>query len=762
MESGRVVLVVGVEESSTAGLESDDWTVERVGTVAAASDTFDRVDCVVTAADLPDGSGLSLCERIRERRPALPVVFVPATSDDELARDAVRAGVTEYLPVSVLSGPDDLRGAVAAALDADPETTGGSGGADTGAVQASADRTDELERYETIVEAVDDLVFAFDEQGRFTFANEAHESMTGNPAEDLIGKHPAIQVPDADVAKTERIVRELLADDDRDHATFEMDVIRTDGERVPCETHIALMTDEDGEFRGTAGIVRDVSDRKEQEDLFSTLVEEANDGIIITSEGGIQFCNEQMAKMLGATREELTGESVHRFVADEDRETVEEMFWQRYRGESDSARYEIDLCTTDGERVPVEVNTSLVSYQGSTGDLAIVRDITDRREREQELELYEKMLNAVPDLVYAVDEAGRFIAINEAGRELTGWNPDEAIGEHVSIGMNEADVAAGQRYVEQLLADDDREKAIYEMELHRTDGETIPAENHVALLTNDEGHFRGSVGVVRDISDRHRRERRLTVLNRALRHDLRNSMHVVLANAELLTAEIDDPDLRDRLDTIRNRAEEVNGLSEKAREIEQTLGTHQTERRAVDLAPLLDTKVETFRDRYPSATVEATLPDHAWVEATELIDSAVGNLVENSIQHNGADPTVAVSLSVDDDRVRVTVADDGPGIPEKERRIVKQGSETPLDHASGLGLWLVAWITRDSGGTIRFEDHDDWGSVVHLDLDRCDAPSRADAPHATDGRALDDGAGAPGSDEPADGRTDPGTRTDHD
>jgi signal transduction histidine kinase len=284
----------------------------------------------------------------------------------------------------------------------------------------------------------------------------------------------------------------------------------------------------------------------------------------------------------------------------------------------------------------------------------------------------------------------------------------------------------------------------------------------VALLTDDEGTFRGSVGVVRDISDRRRRERRLTVLNRALRHDLRNSMHVVLANAELLAAEIDDPDLGERLDTIRRRAEEVNSLSEKAREIEQTIGTHQTERRPVDLAPLLDTQVETFRDRYPEATVEADLPDSAWVQATELIDSAVGNLVENSIQHNGTDPTVAVSLSIDDDRVRVTVADDGPGIPEKERRIVKQGTETPLDHASGLGLWLVAWITRDSGGEIHFEDHDDWGSVVHLDLDRSDAdPARAERAHSTDGREFDDRADQPGTDGPADDRPGSEAPTDH-
>ena len=693
---------------------------------------------MVTAAELSDGDGVDLCRAIRERAPTLPVVLLAGPDADEaLAHEAVRAGVTEYLPDAVLEGADDIRAAVGRALE-DGTTT------PADAEAAASARKQELTRYETIVEAVDDLVFAFDERGRFTFANEAHESMTGNPAEDLIGKHPSIQVPDEYVEKTERIIRELLADDERTHATFEMEVVRTDGTRVPCETHIALMTDDDGEFRGTAGIVRDVSDRKEQERLFQTLVEEANDGIVITSDGEIQFCNEQMADLLDTTRDRLAGDDVFEYVAPEDRERVDDAFWQRYDGDDDAARYEIDLVTTDGERVPVEVNTSLVSYEGATGDLAIVRNITGRREREQELELYEKMLNAVPDLVYAIDEAGRFIAVNEAGRDLTGWDPEDAIGKHVSIGMDPEDVREGQRYVEELIANEGRGKAIYEMSLHRADGETIPAENHVALLTDDEGNFRGSVGVVRDISDRHRRERRLTVLNRALRHDLRNSMHVVLANVDLLTREVEDADLLDRLETVRRRAEEVNSLSEKAREIEQTLGTHETECRPVDLAPLLDSQVQSFRERFPVATIETDLPEHAWVEATELIDTAVGNLVENSIQHTGTDPTVAVSLAVGEETVTVTVADDGPGIPEKERRVVKQGSETPLDHASGLGLWLVTWITRDSGGEIRFEDHDDWGSVVHLELDRAtDVPS--DSPTDT----VESEAAAEGSDTDA-------------
>lgn len=351
-----MVLAVGVDGDAAAGITGGEWRVQRDGGVDAALDDLEAADCVVTAAELPDGTGVELCREIRDRAPALPVVLVAgADADDALAHEAVRAGVTEYLPAGVVDGSEDVRAAVARAFESGEVTA-----ADAESVATA--RKQELTRYETIVEAVDDLVFAFDEEGRFTFANEAHESMTGNPAADLVGQHPSVQVPDEDVEKTERIIRELLADDERTNATFEMEVVRTDGTRVPCEAHIALMTDDDGEFLGTAGIVRDVSDRKEHERLFRTLVEEANDGIVIIGDGEIQFCNEQMADLLDTTRERLTGDDVYQYVAPEDRERVDDAFWQRYEGEEDGARYEIDLVTTDGERVPAEVNTSLVSY----------------------------------------------------------------------------------------------------------------------------------------------------------------------------------------------------------------------------------------------------------------------------------------------------------------------------------------------------------------------------------------------------------------
>jgi PAS domain S-box-containing protein len=824
MKAGRVVLYVGTDSAQASSLQeesADATTVERVETVTDATSRLGDVVCVVSEAELADGTGVDLCRTVRRQFDDVAFVLVPGSGSDALAREAVSAGVDEYVPAGTITDAADLWERVLAAIETisteqrryrkmveqasdataiiDPDATiryispsierilgyapselvgrrgtelihpedcddvldalasslanpdetvdatyraehadGGYRWVESrgqsfiddpavgGTVISIRDVTEREERerdlrmYETIVEAVDDLVFALDEDGRFAFANEAHESRTGFASEELIGENPADVLPEAAIRRAREIVANLRSDPDRDSATFEMDLPGRDGETIPCEVHIAVLTDDDGAFRGTAGIVRDISDRKEQEQLYSTLLTEANDGIAITRKGRLQFVNEQMATLVGGTRAEIEGTNVFDLIAPEDHDIVRGNYERRLDQESETGRYEIELETLDGERVPVEVSTTFVQYQGERGEMAIIRAIGDRKERERELELYEEMLNAVPDSVYAVDEDGRFVALNDTACEVVGLPEDELVGTHVSVCMDERDIERGQDLIRDLLTGE-RGKGIYEMDLQPVDRDPIPSENHVALLTDEDGEFRGSVGVLRDVTDRQERERRLTVLNRALRHDLRNSMHVIMANAELVARAVSDQQTQEKLGTIVDRAEQINSLSEKAREIEQTLANHEQTRKPIDLGELLATQVERFRDEYPEATFETDLPAHAWVEATPLIDTAVENLIENSIEHTD-EARIQVSLSTTGDAVTVTVADDGPGIPEKERRIVGKGSETPLDHASGLGLWLVTWITRDSGGEVVFEAPEEGGSVVRLVLDKARPP----------------------------------------
>ena len=95
----------------------------------------------------------------------------------------------------------------------------------------------------------------------------------------------------------------------------------------------------------------------------------------------------------------------------------------------------------------------------------------------------------------------------------------------------------------------------------------------------------------------------------------------------------------------------------------------------------------------------------------------------------GPSASVMIEVCETDGLVHVRVADDGPGIPETERRILEEG-ETPLRHSSGVGLWLVYCFAEQSGHELSFERTSSGGSEVRLSLDRAAPPDmdRPDSP----------------------------------
>ena len=146
------------------------------------------------------------------------------------------------------------------------------------------------------------------------------------------------------------------------------------------------------------------------------------------------------------------------------------------------------------------------------GEVVAVRgafqDITDRKERERELERYETIVQAIGDPVYALDADGDFRFVNDAIERLAGWDPDELVGESVATVMTEAGFETGQEAIRELHRSDEPFQT-FEMELLAADGGAIETENSMALLPDPDGEYVGIAGVARDITERNERERTL-------------------------------------------------------------------------------------------------------------------------------------------------------------------------------------------------------------------------------------------------------------
>jgi len=189
-----------------------------------------------------------------------------------------------------------------------------------------------------------------------------------------------------------------------------------------------------------------------------------------------------------------------------------------------------------------------------------------------------------------------------------------------------------------------------------------------------------------DVTEIRRSEQRLQVLNRVLRHDLKNDTNVIGGYANLLRNHVDEEG-DDYLDIIDRKVETLTHLSDQAREIDVTL--HRDGARAeIDLSELVTRLCESLESSFPRATVTVSTPGAAVVCADELLESAVRNVLENAVVHNDGDqPIVEVAVDPDGEGYRIAVADNGPGSPRSSgacsRRPARRRSNTRAGWGSG-------------------------------------------------------------------------------
>lgn len=250
----------------------------------------------------------------------------------------------------------------------------------------------------------------------------------------------------------------------------------------------------------------------------------------------------------------------------------------------------------------------------------------------------------------------------------------------------------------------------------------VPDRQYVASvspLTDPRGVQVGNTIVLQDITRARRREQRLAVLNRVLRHNLRNEMTVVDGFAERIAASTDDEHIEEWASTIGDAGSNLLSMGETVRDFERA-GGDDPDTRPVSVEGFFEGLLADARDAYPAATVEFDgefLAETTLVTDPDVLRVVLWNLIENAIEHNPSDdPVVRIRTDIVEGRLRITVADDGPGIPEMELTPIRTGSESDLEHASGIGLWVVRWGVEALGGRLAFEV-DDSGSRVTVTFD---------------------------------------------
>lgn len=347
----------------------------------------------------------------------------------------------------------------------------------------------------------------------------------------------------------------------------------------------------------------------------------------------------------------------------------------------------------------------------------------------------EVALDGVGDPVFIVED-GLVVDANEAAGEVAGGDPSDSFGRQLErlLGVSPDGV-------------DPQDAVLVETPEGRREFDVTTAP-----IEGADGRRIGQTVVLHDVSDRVRRQQRIEVLNRTLRHNIRNDAGTILGLAELLRTEDREESVefaREPAAVIAETASDLVDVAQKARDVDRLLSddasvepvaVREVVEAAIDdvASDDLEVATEAELDRLVDVDVNPDLTVRTRRPGLRLV---VKSLVENAVEHGRESPRanggevaaargatasgtapVSVTARVVDDggrAVEVVVADDGPGVPEAELAALEAGSETALRHGSGLGLWVIDWGTRAVGGTVTFDTDDGTTATVRV-------PDRAD------------------------------------
>ena len=173
---------------------------------------------------------------------------------------------------------------------------------------------------------------------------------------------------------------------------------------------------------------------RESEEKYRNLVERADDGITIVQDDIVKFANWRIAKMWGGNVEDIIGTHFTDFAYPDERPKILERYKRRMAGDDVPSIYEVMLQNKNGNKVPVELNAGLITYQGKLANLVIIRDITERKRAEGVIHFQSKIMENLSEGVYLVRTSDSTIVYaNSIFEKMFGYNQGELIGKNVSV-----------------------------------------------------------------------------------------------------------------------------------------------------------------------------------------------------------------------------------------------------------------------------------------------------------------------------------------
>ncbi len=377
-----------------------------------------------------------------------------------------------------------------------------------------------------------------------------------------------------------------------------------------------------------------------------------------------------------------------------------------------------------GEAVPV----LRVRSSDEVGELAAVFNEMTRRLRDTTVsrDAVDRVLATMGECLIVVGTDGKIDRVNKAFCDTVGLAEEELVGRRCD------QVISGPRGCRSLTDAADPEGPVHglQAEVVAKDGSTVPMMVSIAPMASQQGHAPAYVVVASNLTERVRMERQKDDFVAMVHHEVRGPLTAVRGALGLLVGGVGGP-LGDRARelveiALRNseRMERLVNDLLTARKLD--VGKMDFRMQDTELMPLVEQAVEGIAtygvrhgvDIFLDGRVEGA---RVWVDPDRFIQVLV-NVLSNAVRFSPGGETVTVSVARKGGKLRVAVADRGPGIPEEFRdqvfeKFSRAGAETWRHQSgTGLGMTISRAIIEELGGDITFESEVNVGTTFFVDL----------------------------------------------
>jgi len=701
-----------------------DVTSQRVETAEGMRAALDAGPWDVVIADyvLPSFSAPAALKLLQEVGLDLPFLVVSGQVGEDKAVAMMRAGAHDYLMKGNLTRlvpavQRELREAVERTKREEAEQE----------VRRSREFLDHL------INALDDPVFAKDEEHRWVLLNDAACAVMGRPREELIGKSDYDLFPkeQADVfwEKDDQVLRSGAGNINEEQITWH-------GQVHTVSTKKSVFTDPATGRKLITGTIRDITERKraekalrEERDRAQTYLDIA--GVILlvlNADGSVALVNRKGCEVLGCEESEIVGKDwFDCFLPERIAKRVKAVFLDLMAGRAEAAeRFENPVVTRRGDERIIAWHNAVLRDEGGIpiATLSSGEDITDRKRAEERIRLLSSMVEQSMEGMAIADLDGNLTFVNRAWAAMHDYDSaDGLLGRNLSVFHTqeqlERDVVPFNRKV---MEDGYHAGEVGHM---RKDGRTFPTFMVTTFLRDDQGEPVGLAAVAQDITDRKRAERERERLISELKaknaelerfaytvsHDLQSPLITIRGFLGALAKDAaagDAERMRDDIARIGGAAAKMQSLLRELLELSR-IGRVVGRPARVPLAAVAKQAAEelaqTIAQRGARVEVAEDLPE-VFGDEPRLVQM-LGNLIDNAVKfsHDGPGPRVEIGARQSGGETVCFVRDDGIGIDPRYHETVF-GLFHQLDPdapGTGAGLALARRIVERHGGRMWVE-----------------------------------------------------------